>query len=42
MPFLRILKLVFSAVDVASATSGTVVTFRFDGDPASSAVSWKM
>lgn len=42
MPFLRILKLVFSGVDVASATSGTVVTFRFDGDPASSAVSWKM
>lgn len=42
MPFLRILKLVFSGVDVASDTSGTVVTFRFDGDPASSAVSWKM
>jgi hypothetical protein len=42
MPFVRILKLVFSGVDIASGTSGTVITFRFDGDPASSAVSWNM
>jgi hypothetical protein len=42
MPFVRILKLVFSGVDVTSGTSGTVITFRFDGDPASSAVSWNM